>query len=77
MVLLNTHPDYMNFNGGKPGIEEYPIRFYEEFLEYILNKYKGQYWHVLPKEIARFWVTNMVEKQPPAALATPQTQASQ
>jgi peptidoglycan/xylan/chitin deacetylase (PgdA/CDA1 family) len=55
MALVITHPDYMNFSRLKSGINEYPIKFYEEFLEYIKSRYEGQYWHVLPKEIARFW----------------------
>ncbi len=58
MVLLNTHPDYMNFDGKKLGIEEYPVEYYEEFLGYIKLKYEGQYWHVLPRELARFWSIN-------------------
>jgi hypothetical protein len=55
MVLLNTHPDYMNFNTGRPGIEEYPAHYYEQLLTYIKTRYDGQYWHPLPKEMARFW----------------------
>jgi len=55
MALLLTHPDYMNFDGNKLGIEEYPARYYEEFLEHIKQKYEGHYWHVLPKDMARFW----------------------
>lgn len=55
MALVNTHPDYMNFDNGKLGIEEYPAEYYEELLEYIRDKYKGQYWHMLPREMARFW----------------------
>ena len=55
MALLNTHPDYMHFGNGKPGLEEYPADYYAELLEYIKDKYKGRYWHVLPKEIARYW----------------------
>jgi len=55
MVLLNTHPDYMKFGEQKTTFEEYPVEFYREFLEYILAKYKGQYWHVLPKTMAAFW----------------------
>jgi hypothetical protein len=58
MALLITHPDYMNFDGGKIGTEEYPASNYEEFLKYVKGKYEGQYWHVLPKEIARFWKRN-------------------
>lgn len=55
MALLNTHPDYMNSNEGKDGLEEYPAAYYEEFLRYIKTKYQGLYWHALPKEIAGFW----------------------
>ncbi len=54
MVLLNTHPDYMSFNNKKMDIEEYPIRYYKEFLEYIKFVYKGQFWHVLPNHMGRF-----------------------
>jgi len=57
MALLNTHPDYMNFNGDKLGIEEYPVDYYRQILEYVKSKFHGQYWHVLPRDIARFWAT--------------------
>lgn len=60
MALINTHPDYMNFGGNKSNIEEYPVQYYEEFLNYIKSKYEGQYWHVLPKDISRFWLNNVV-----------------
>jgi len=55
MALLNTHPDYMNFDGQRLNIEEYPVRLYTDFLRYVKDKYKGQYWHALPREMARFW----------------------
>lgn len=55
MVLLNTHPDYMNFGKGRPGNEEYDARYYEEFLEHVRKTYADQYWHVLPRDLARFW----------------------
>ena len=58
MALLNTHPDYMN-GRGRCGREEYSMRFYEEFLHYVKEKYEGQYWHVLPKEMAGFWKNTM------------------
>jgi hypothetical protein len=40
------------------GLEEYPADYYGEFLEYVKEKYEGQYWHVLPREMARFWKNN-------------------
>ncbi len=61
MALLNTHPDYMNFNGTKPTLEEYPIEYYKEFLEYVTKRYEGQYWHALPRDVANFWRTNMLK----------------
>lgn len=54
MVLLNTHPDYMNFTEKKPAIDEYPARYYFEFLHYVKQNYRDQYWHVLPKQMADF-----------------------
>ena len=55
MALVIVHPDYMNFGGKSQGGEEYPASYFADFLEYINRRYEGQYWHVLPKEIARFW----------------------
>jgi hypothetical protein len=54
MVLLNTHPDYMNFGDTRTDIEEYPTYFYEDFLNFVKSKYEGKYWHVLPREVAQF-----------------------
>ena len=62
MVLLNSHPDYMNFCGKKLALEEYPVKYYEDFLAYVKSNYAGQYWHALPKDIAHFWKENMVQK---------------
>jgi hypothetical protein len=55
MALLNTHPDYMNFDGGRCALEEYPVTRYQEFLEHIRTMYAGQYWLALPREMANFW----------------------
>jgi hypothetical protein len=63
MALLDTHPDYMNFNGGKFKPEEYSALFYENFLKYVQSKYQNQFWHVLPKEIAAFWKHRSFKKR--------------
>ncbi|MFO7606549.1 MAG: hypothetical protein R6W72_09655 [Desulfurivibrionaceae bacterium] len=55
MALVNVHPDYMNFTGKTNSLEEYPSRYYQQFLEYIKERYKGEYWHVLPREMARLF----------------------
>src|SRR5208283_5771817 len=58
MALFIAHPDYMKFNKDKLNKDEYPIEYYKEFLTYIKTKYKGHYWNVLPKDMARFWSAN-------------------
>lgn len=63
MALINVHPDYMNFDDKDLGLEEYPVQIYKEFLEYIKSKYEGQYWNVLPGEMARFWRENVNDVQ--------------
>jgi hypothetical protein len=61
MILINTHPDYMNFGDKKVGVDEYPVSYYENFLRFIVDNYRGKYWHALPKEMARFWESNNIE----------------
>ena len=58
--MLNTHTDYMRFDGETPENETYPVAYYTDFLEYIKRNYKDQYWHVLPNEITHFWEENLV-----------------
>ena len=57
MALINVHPDYMNFGDGKINYDEYPARYYEEFLYYVQTRYKDRYWHPLPHEMAQ-WYAN-------------------
>ncbi len=58
MCLFITHPDYMNFDNVEPANDEYSAEYYREFLSHIKTTYKDQYWHALPKEVARFWSNN-------------------
>jgi predicted glycosyltransferase len=53
MVLVNTHPDYMDFQN-KWSIGEYPVRLYQEFLEHIHANYDGQFWNAAPRDVAKF-----------------------
>ena len=62
MAALNTHSDYMSFDGAAPGREEYPVAHYLDFLDYIRMRYAGRFWHVLPREMARFWRTTAAAK---------------
>jgi uncharacterized protein len=58
MALLLVHPDYLNFKNQDQNSEEFPVRLYEDFLEYLKLRYHNQYWHVLPRTMAGFWKEN-------------------
>jgi hypothetical protein len=55
MCLLITHPDYMTFDGRPRRFDEYPVGYYKEFLQYVKEKYAGQYWNATPREVARYY----------------------
>lgn len=59
MALLITHPDYMHLKGDRSSIDEYPIKYYYDFLFYIKTRYENQYWHALPRDMAHFWKEKM------------------
>ena len=47
MLLLITQSDYMNFDGGHCGADQYPASYYIDFLDYINTEYYYQYWSAL------------------------------
>jgi hypothetical protein len=55
MALLNVHPDYVAFGGTAPRQHEYSAALYRDFLESLNQKYSGQYWHALPRDVATFF----------------------
>jgi hypothetical protein len=59
MALFIAHSDYMCFGGRHLKAETYPVERYIEFLRYIQTAYDGQYWHVVARDMARFWKTEM------------------
>lgn len=54
MALLNVHPDYMALDE-KAARDEFPVPYYEEFLEYARDRYGDALWHALPKDVARYY----------------------
>ena len=60
MALMNVHPDYMAFDGARPGVDEYPARIYEEFLIYLKERYQDDFYHCLPKDLARYFLNVQV-----------------
>ena len=76
MVLVNTHPDYMNFDGSNSDPGEYPAGLYEKFLKQLRSKYEGQYWHALPEEVAEFTARNKnILRLRPTSLNAPSIRA--
>jgi hypothetical protein len=55
MVLLNLHPDYLTFGDGQPDAGTFAARHYAELLTYIGNRYAGQYWAPLPRDLAQWY----------------------
>jgi glycosyltransferase involved in cell wall biosynthesis len=55
MVLLDAHPDYMDFEGDKATGSEYPARWYREFLQHVSTEYRDLYWNPLPKQLADWY----------------------
>ena len=51
----------MNFEDTQGSLDLYPVSYYIDLLEHIKTKYAGLYWHVLPRELARFWKSSMLE----------------
>lgn len=63
LALLNTHPDYMRIGNGKMACDEYPVERYGELLRHIKDHYGESCWHVLPRELARFWLNRHQETE--------------
>ncbi|MEZ5402663.1 MAG: glycosyltransferase [Bryobacteraceae bacterium] len=55
MALIKTHPDYMAFDPSEKRIDTYPVELYTDFLDYLQERYRDQFWLAQPSEVARFW----------------------
>ena len=60
MVLVNTHPDYMQFDGA-PSRHEFPASLYEDLLRYVQEKYAGTFWSALPREVSQYYRSTLPE----------------
>jgi hypothetical protein len=55
MALVNVHPDYVAFNQEPASGWKFPVARYSELLSYVEQRYRGQYWNVVPKNLARWF----------------------
>ncbi len=68
MALINVHPDYVGFDRTKRKVSEYPVEYYSEFLQYARDKYRDDYWHALPNEVAGWYRKNCLPASAAPAL---------
>ncbi len=54
MAFLDVHPDYIQFAGEASNEQTYDVALYSNFLKYIKERYAGQYWQALPREVASY-----------------------
>lgn len=64
MVLINTHPDYINFEN-QTTKREYPVSLYQEFLEYVHLKYRDSFWRATPREVASYFKAHVPQPRSP------------
>jgi peptidoglycan/xylan/chitin deacetylase (PgdA/CDA1 family) len=56
LALVNVHPDYLAFDG-QSHPNAYPAALYEAFLEHVASRYSDRCWHALPRDVAKYVVT--------------------
>jgi len=52
MALVNVHPDYVCFEGERPGHRTFPVAHYRALLSHLRQQYAGTCWETLPGRIA-------------------------
>lgn len=53
MILVNVHPDYMDFENGGDEMT-FPASRYEEFLRQTTERFGNHLWTALPREVSHF-----------------------
>lgn len=68
LALINIHPDYMDFTKADYSDFRYPSSLVESLLRYVSERYAGDYWNPLPRELAAWYaeVRNVGRKKAPA-----------
>jgi glycosyltransferase involved in cell wall biosynthesis len=55
MVLVNIHPDYIDFGGSSRRPNMYPARLVREFLSYLSSRYADEFWNPCAAELAAWY----------------------
>ena len=64
MALMNIHPDYIDFTDNGRRSTEYPVSLIRRFLEHVSEKYSHSFWQPLPKQLARWYISNRKADSP-------------
>jgi len=77
MALVDTHPDYMSFDGRPKKGREFSASLYRDFLRYVDARYAGLFWKALPNEVATYAAKIRKKAGPPVfpSLLIPSTPA--
>ena len=70
MALVNVHPDYLRFPNEPLLARTYPMDHYRLLLEHVRGQYAGQFWHVLPRDVAAHARTLLNGHEPAVAGAS-------
>jgi len=71
MVLVNVHPDYVRFENGSSERATFLAAHYEALLRYIQQRYQGEFWAPLPKELAMWFKDKHESKSAPSCTGRP------
>jgi hypothetical protein len=63
MALVNVHPDYLTFKEKATSGWRYPVARYLELLSYVDQRYRGEYWNVVPGQLARWFRAQLLCEQ--------------
>ncbi|HEX7261897.1 MAG TPA: hypothetical protein VF258_08790, partial [Luteolibacter sp.] len=55
LALVNIHPDYMDFDKSDFSSFRYPASLVEDLLKYLHNRYHGEFWNPLPRDLATWF----------------------
>jgi hypothetical protein len=58
MVLVNIHPDYVDFSNKTSSNALYPSSLLADFMTYVRTRYANAYWNPLARELAVWYKNN-------------------
>lgn len=62
LVLINIHPDYVDFESQKFSLRSYPSTLLSEFFSYLTTRYSDEFWNPRPEELSRWFRSKVVKK---------------